>query len=70
MNIHLAVDTLFGVLLSAIGWFLAMLHGDFRNLERHLPETYARRDDLARRFDEIVALLTRMDEKLDRKVDK
>jgi|688.fasta_scaffold1224776_2 hypothetical protein len=70
MNLHIAVDAIFGVLLSAIGWFLAMLHGDFRSLERHLPETYARRDEMARRFDEIMALLNRIDEKLDRKVDK
>lgn len=67
---QIAFDTILGGLLGAVGWFLAMLHGDFRSLERHLPETYARRDDLTRRFDEIVSLLNRMDEKLDRKVDK
>lgn len=69
-DVQSAFDAILGVLLGAIGWFLAVLHGDVRRLERTLPDTYARRDDMTDKFNELLAAINRVDGKLDRKADK
>ncbi len=69
-DVQSAFDAVLGVLIGAVGWFLAVLHGDLRRLERSLPETYARRDDMTEKFNEVLAALNRIDTKLDNKADK
>ena len=42
-------------------------HTDLRD---SLPSTYARRDDVKDKFDQVMDALVRIEEKLDRKADK
>ena len=63
----------FGVVSVIGGWTLrtlwdavSRLREDLAALERVLPETYARRDDVRQMTEALVARLERLEEKIDR----
>lgn len=60
MDYQTAFNVAFGIACGAIGWLVRVVweaqrrvQDDLSELERRLPETYARRDDLARMLDSI-----------------
>jgi hypothetical protein len=66
-----------GLAFIFIGWFLRAvwdavnaLRDDLKELERNLPDTYVRRDDYHADVAEIKAMLVRIADKLEHKVDK
>jgi hypothetical protein len=72
-----AFNVLFGVTGALTGWIIHILWSatqklatDLRTLEQQLPETYARRDDVAGALDRIENTVIRIDNKLDNKADK
>ena len=75
------INVVIGTLLSVLGWFarqlwdaVQTLKEDMKNLEVDLPTTYVRKIDLDARFDKFEAMLTRiydkLENKLENKVDK
>lgn len=71
--INFAVITVVGIL----GWFARQLweavqnlKNDMQRLEVDLPSHYVRKDELESRFDKLEAMLDRIFDKLDSKVDK
>jgi hypothetical protein len=65
------------VALGVLGWFarqlweaIQSLKSDLKNLEVDLPTHYVRKSDMDARFDRLEAILDKMFEKLDKKVDK
>jgi hypothetical protein len=63
--------------LTAIGWFARELWGmvnklkdDIKNLEVKIADEYCKKVDINSRFDKLDALLQRIFDKLDTKVDK
>lgn len=60
-----AFNALAAAIVAFSSWFVAMLHSDMRRLERVLPETYARRDDMAIKHSEILHSINRLHERLD-----
>lgn len=67
------------VMLGAgvLGWLwktlwnaVERLKSDLKDLEVKLPETYAQKIDIDKRFDRLEAALQRISEKLDAKADK
>jgi hypothetical protein len=65
------------VALGVLGWFarqlweaIQSLKSDLKNLEVDLPTSYVRKSDMDARFDRLEAILDKMFEKLDKKVDK
>lgn len=74
-------QSLFNIAMTAggalFGWVLRMiwsaqeqLRADLKTIERGLPSTYVRRDDFREHSERVEAALTRIEDKLDRKVDR
>ena len=66
-----------GLLSVFIGWYLRVvwsaitsLQSDVKEIERYVPTTFVRRDDYQLDIAEIKAMLIRIVDKLDSKVDK
>jgi len=66
-----------GLLSIFIGWYLRVvwsaitsLQSDVKEIERYVPATFVRRDDYQLDIAEIKAMLIRIADKLDNKVDK
>jgi hypothetical protein len=64
-------------LLSAFGWFcrqlwemVQSLKDDIKRIEVELPTNYVRKDEMNSRFDRIEAMIEKLSDKLDGKVDK
>jgi len=71
------VNVIIGSVLSVLGWFARQLWDavqelkhDMKDLEVDLPTHYVRKEDLDARFDKFEAMLTRIYDKLENKVDK
>ena len=71
------VNVIIGSVLSVLGWFarqlwdaVQQLKEDMKDLEVDLPTHYVRKEDLDARFDKFEAMLTRIYDKLENKVDK
>ena len=71
------INVIIGVVLSALGWFarqlwdaVQTLKNDMKELEVELPTHYLRKDEFESRLDKIEAMLERIFDKLDHKVDK
>ncbi len=74
-NWHDAFNIAFAFLAMVGGWALRTLwdavtrmREDLAELERNLPATYARRDDVRQMTEALVARLERLEEKIDRLV--
>lgn len=72
-----AFDLLFSAFMVIVGvvtkslWdAIKELTRDVRSLEKMLPETYARKDDFAEKFDLIMTMLKEIRDELKKKVDK
>lgn len=77
-------NIVFGVAAFAMGWIMKILwdvqaeikkdmrvlNSDVKEIERQLPETYVRRDDWRDQMSRIEAMLNKIVDKLDGKVDK
>ncbi len=61
---------LFGAVLKTLWDATQKLARDLKDLETGLPDKYVRRDDFGQFVDRIEAVLRRIEEKLDDKVDK
>lgn len=66
-----------GILMSLLGWLgktlwdaVQSLKKDINNLEVSIPSEYVKKVELDRRLDKLEALLYKIDDKLDTKVDK
>ena len=77
MEFQDSINIVIGTLLSVLGWFARQLWDavqnlkeDMKNLEVDLPSHYVRKEDLESRFDKFEAMLTRIYDKLENKVDK
>ena len=77
MDSQFLINTIGGLLAIIIGWLgrelwdaVQKLKGEMKQLEISLPTNYVMKDDMESRFDKIEAMLNRMFEKLDAKVDK
>ena len=77
MPFQVLFDAAIGALGILGGWILGMIWGevkqvraDHSKLVAKLPETYARRDDVAEALERIDKGLTRIFDKLDAKADK
>jgi predicted amidophosphoribosyltransferase len=71
------INLIIGTVLSVLGWFarqlwdaVQTLKSDMKQIEVSLPTHYVRKDELEQRFDKLEAMLDRISEKLDHKVDK
>ena len=71
------INVIIGSVLSVLGWFARQLWDavqelkhDMKDLEVDLPTHYVRKEDLDARFDKFEAMLTRIYDKLENKVDK
>jgi len=70
-------NALLGLMSIFVGWYLravwdavSNLQKDVKAIERHVPDTYVRRDDYQLDIAEIKSMLIRIADKLDNKVDK
>jgi Tfp pilus assembly protein PilO len=77
MDWQLAFNLLFAAFMGVCGWVLRSVHeavqalaDDLRELEKELPATYARKDDLQIVLAEIKGALVRIEQKMDGKADK
>jgi len=77
MDFQDIVNVIIGSVLSVLGWFARQLWDavqelkhDMKDLEVDLPTHYVRKEDLDARFDKFEAMLTRIYDKLENKVDK
>jgi hypothetical protein len=66
-----------GAALACLGWFARQLweatqnlKDDLKKLEIDLPTNYVRKTDIDARFDKLEAILDKLFDKLDNKVDK
>lgn len=66
IDFHQAWDWAVGVITTLLAWFLQQLHA---KVDR-IPETYARRDDVKDRFNDVMDTLARIESKLDSKADR
>jgi hypothetical protein len=71
------INIIIGTVLSVLGWFARQLwdavqglKSDMQKIEISLPTHYVRKDELEQRFDKLEAMLDKIFEKLDHKVDK
>jgi hypothetical protein len=71
------INIIIGTVLSVLGWFarqlwdaVQSLKSDMQKIEISLPTHYVRKDELEQRFDKLEAMLNKISEKLDHKVDK
>ena len=77
MEFQTLFNALLGLMSIFVGWYLRAVWDDVSNLqkdvkaiERHVPDTYVRRDDYQLDIAEIKSMLIRIADKLDNKVDK
>jgi len=77
MDFQVAFDAVLGGLMLLAGWFLRImwdsikrLQQDQAELERHVSETYVRRDDYRDDMAEMKLMLRQIIAKLDDKADK
>lgn len=66
-----------GILAAVFGWLGRTLWGavqdlkkDLADLQRHLPESYVAKKDFERFEDRVIAILNRIEQKIDSKADK
>ena len=71
------INTILPLICVCIGWFckelwtaVQELKEDLYELKASIPAVYMRRDEFHDRWDEIINLLHRIEDKLDQKVDK
>lgn len=71
------INLIMGCALAVIGWFarqlwdaVQTLKEDMKELEVELPTNYVRKNEFETRFDKIEAMLERIFDRLDGKVDK
>jgi len=77
MDVQTAFNAVIGGLMMLSGWFLRIvwdsikrLQADQNTLERHVSETYVRRDDYRDDMAEMKLMLRQIIAKLDDKADK
>ncbi len=77
MEFQTLFNALLGLMSIFVGWYLravwdavSNLQKDVKAIERHVPDTYVRRDDYQLDIAEIKSMLIRIADKLDNKVDK
>ena len=77
MDIQSVFNIIAGVVLSVLGWFARQLwdavqdlKDDMKAIEIDLPTHYARKDYIEAKFDKTEAMLEKIYDKLDTKVDK
>lgn len=77
MDYQTIINLIGGAALGAAGWFarrvwdaMDRMARDHANLREELPKTYVTKDDFKDALREVRELLERIDQKLDRKVDK
>lgn len=77
MDIQNLINTILPLICVAIGWFCQQMWGELKDTKRELaqfkadiPTLYLRRDEFFDRWDELITLLHRIEDKLDGKVDK
>ena len=77
MDTQLIINFGVGSVLAVLGWFARQLweavqdlKRDMQRIEVDLPTHYVRKDELESRFDKLEAMLDRIFDKLDSKVDK
>jgi hypothetical protein len=71
------INFAFGAILTLAGWVLRTvwdavngLKKDLQDLERHLPDTYVRRDDYKDDMTEVKEILHKIFDRLENKADK
>ena len=77
MEFQELVNLIVGTTLSVLGWFARQLWSAVQDLKKDLtaveialPTHYVRKEELESRLDKIEAVLTKIYDKLDSKVDK
>ena len=77
MDAQLIINFSVGSILAVLGWFARQLweavqdlKRDMQRIEVDLPTHYVRKDELESRFDKLEAMLDRIFDKLENKVDK
>ena len=77
MDSQSVINAIGGLLAIVIGWLgrelwdaVQKLKTDMKDLEINLPTNYVRKDDMEARFDKLEAMLNKLFDKLDNKVDK
>jgi chaperonin cofactor prefoldin len=77
MDSQTIINTIGGLLALVVGWLgrelwdaVQKLKSDMKDLEINLPTNYVRKDDMEARFDKLEAMLNKLFDKLDNKVDK
>jgi len=71
------INLAFGVALPVAGWFFRQLwdavqklKDDIKNIEIDLPSNYVKKSDMESQYNKIEAMLEKIFDKLDKKVDK
>ena len=71
------INLVFGVALPVAGWFFRMLYDsvqklkdDIKKIEIDLPTNYVKKTDMESQYNKIEAMLEKIFDKLDTKVDK
>jgi chaperonin cofactor prefoldin len=77
MEWQLIINICIGAAFSVLGWFFRQLWDatqqlkkDLTNIEISLPTYYVRKDEMNTRFDKIEAMIGKLFDKLNEKVDK
>lgn len=77
MDLHQLATMALYLFVAVVGWFVRVLweadhemRRDLMKLQSSLPETYVRRDDLREWKESVMAILQRIESKLDSKADK
>jgi len=77
MDIQFLFNVVYGVAMFGMGFILDGFRRDIKSLadtqqffERHAVETFARKDVMNEAVNRIETMLTRIEDKLDRKVDR
>ena len=77
MNLQILFNIAFGAGLTIAGWFFRQLwdaaerlRNDLSNLEKVLPVIYVRREEFSETMREIKEMFNKINDKLDRKIDK
>jgi len=77
VDLHQLATMALYLFVAVVGWFVRVLweadhemRRDLMKLQSSLPETYVRRDDLREWKESVMAILQRIESKLDSKADK
>lgn len=77
MDTQILINTLFGLVMLGLGWFLnelwravKELRKDLHDIESELPKEYVLKVDLDKRMEHIEIMFQRIYDKLDGKADK